>query len=906
VPGSHTLFVSFRRDQAEPVHRLAAALRAWGVNTVLDSGEDGDEGIPAALAEAEALLVWYSADYPAFRRGARLLAAAATAAEQREPGPARILVVNPCPGAEHIEPARLREACAPAPGLPGAPDFPQLAGLIRKHLGQLHGALGESCALAAPCWREAFATGHPPVPGFEGRARELWAIHDALWPTEPEVFGGRRGTVAMSGEDGIGKTWLAREYALRFGPAYPGGIFWLSATGARPAAHPAEWRENSVLQPQLAAFLSQLDEQARPVGLAVPELRARLGELLDLPGLPFLWIVDDLPEALTEADLRHWLAPATAGRWGATLLTGRGDSHGGKAVPLRLPPLDPAAALRLLTRTQEPIGPREQAAAETLANALDGHPLALRVAGAVAAETGNRKRAYQALLRQLKAPTKETAPAGERTEAPGAAAASAVRLGLGRLGGAGRDLLRFAAELAEAPVPAGLIADGLLRSGLEPARPEPGGFLARWLARRRPAEPLDAETAQAYVEAGLADLKRLNLAEAESGRVVFQAQAVRLAWAAETDLARRAALRQAALLALFGVAERCAARHDWRPLAPLIVHAHPLVAAWTATSTDHSPSPDRETDPLVLNRLAGLACYLGEFNMAYGAPRAALRAYRSGNIYLAGLAAATPDDLARQRNLAVSYHRLGDVRLTLDDLAGALEEYRRGLALVERLAAEAAAGADWAWEAAVGYERLADFHQQLGAPDAALAELQSAMAGFERLANQDPRSRRFARAFAVVCNKIGELLRLRGDRPAALAHFQRALSIARQLVALEPNTPQWLRDEAHCHNLIGNVLADHGDLAGALAAYRAYHAVAERLAALAPASGDRQRDLEVSYVKLGMTLELAQDWTGALAQYRLAHAIAERLAALAPHNPVVLNDLVWVRQKIEGLTGLAA
>ena len=35
----------------------------------------------------------------------------------------------------------------------------------------------------------------------------------------------------MSGLGGVGKSLLAEEYALHFGAAYPGGVFWLRAYG---------------------------------------------------------------------------------------------------------------------------------------------------------------------------------------------------------------------------------------------------------------------------------------------------------------------------------------------------------------------------------------------------------------------------------------------------------------------------------------------------------------------------------------------------------------------------------------------------------------------------------------------------------------------------------------------------
>ena len=47
------------------------------------------------------------------------------------------------------------------------------------------------------------------------------------------ITGSNTGLVQVQGMGGIGKTLLADEYALRFSAAYPGGIFWLSATAHR-------------------------------------------------------------------------------------------------------------------------------------------------------------------------------------------------------------------------------------------------------------------------------------------------------------------------------------------------------------------------------------------------------------------------------------------------------------------------------------------------------------------------------------------------------------------------------------------------------------------------------------------------------------------------------------------------
>ena len=66
---------------------------------------------------------------------------------------------------------------------------------------------------------------------FVGRVADLWAIHSGLLKHNfAMITGSGTGLVQVQGMGGIGKTLLAEEYALRFGAAYPGGVFWLRAT----------------------------------------------------------------------------------------------------------------------------------------------------------------------------------------------------------------------------------------------------------------------------------------------------------------------------------------------------------------------------------------------------------------------------------------------------------------------------------------------------------------------------------------------------------------------------------------------------------------------------------------------------------------------------------------------------
>jgi hypothetical protein len=72
-----------------------------------------------------------------------------------------------------------------------------------------------------------------PAPHFVGRVHELWELHAKLTANRIGLINGVYGQSAaqVRGLGGNGKALLAREYALRFDPAYSGGVFWLNDYG---------------------------------------------------------------------------------------------------------------------------------------------------------------------------------------------------------------------------------------------------------------------------------------------------------------------------------------------------------------------------------------------------------------------------------------------------------------------------------------------------------------------------------------------------------------------------------------------------------------------------------------------------------------------------------------------------
>ncbi len=285
----------------------------------------------------------------------------------------------------------------------------------------------------------------------------MWRIYNAphathAGMTQPAVGAG---AVLVRGLGGVGKSLLAQEDALRFGAAYPGGVFWLRGRGGEGIELSAEQREadrhgqldalaRTLLGPERAALLTDLG----PNDVAAV-LRTEIER-----GAACLWVVDYLPAGLATDEVRQWLVPKPA----ATLITERSATYGPLVDELALGVLTRAEGIELLTARRRPDSAEDRTAAEGLVDDLGGHVLALDVAGA-ALRFQSFRELHAALANpdadelELAAALQEELPTGHERSI-----ATTLSRSIDRLGAAGADSLSLAAVLASAPIPDTLIS----------------------------------------------------------------------------------------------------------------------------------------------------------------------------------------------------------------------------------------------------------------------------------------------------------------------------------------------------------------------------------------------------------------------------------------------------------------
>ena len=456
------VFLSHAWADGERPQQLADALTQAGLRVWFDAKEINDfvgitHAVTDGLAKSKALLAYYSKTYP-LRRACQWELTAAFLAAQTEGDPRRrVLVINPEKGADHIHPIELRDAkFRNAPNTDG--EMQQLVQAIVRHVSEVDGPLADIRPLAAPNWY-----GRTPVGStrFVGRLKEMWEVHSLLHAGDVAQITGAAaatgGIGQVQGLGGVGKSLLVEEYALHFGAAYPGGVFWLRAHGNDDAKAALDATEREVLRTDQVRQMAERTGIATH-GMTAEQIEGELARKIASAGKDCLWVVDDVPNGLDGEALRRWFAPHALAR---TLVTTRSREYGALASGIDLSVLTPDEAFQLLTSRRKPADKDEEEQARELAEDLGYHALALDVtASALLSSVATEP--FSDFRARLARPDKDGLALAETLadalpNGHEKSIAQTMLSSIKGLGGEGLDFLRLASVVAVAPIPASIV-----------------------------------------------------------------------------------------------------------------------------------------------------------------------------------------------------------------------------------------------------------------------------------------------------------------------------------------------------------------------------------------------------------------------------------------------------------------
>jgi hypothetical protein len=502
---------------------------------------------------------------------------------------------------------------------------------------------------------------------FVGRLKEMWEVHSLLHAGDVAQITGApaatSGIGQVQGLGGVGKSLLAEEYALHFGAAYPGGVFWLRAYGnddAKAALGPEE--REALRADQVRSLAERFGIETH--GLTAEQIEGALARKIASEGKPCLWVVDDVPNGLDSDALRPWFAPHALAR---TLITTRSREYGSLAKGIDLSVLTHDEAHQLLTSRRKPAGKDEEEQARELAKDLGYHALALDVTASALMSYGGDEpyRKFRDELAnkdddalELSTELADALPNGHEKSI-----AQTMLRSIHNLGAEGQDFLRLASVLAVAPIPASLVTAVFEETD---KRSSPFHKLLRVFGGRREEGRRKVEQRQrkAFHDVTAASLAEI-AGENQEARSVHTLVSRAVRFYEKGTPERTRALRAAAVVALWS--EIAKAAED--PRLHKQIEFHVAHARQVVTTPNNVPE-------------ANLLSWVARYDLARGAYASARTLYERELEFRRRVQGEEhPDTLTARNNLAQTLKAQGD-------LAGARQQQEQVLEPRRRLLGE--------------------------------------------------------------------------------------------------------------------------------------------------------------------------------------------------------------------------
>ena len=262
------------------------------------------------------------------------------------------------------------------------------------------------------------------------------------------------------------------------------------------------------------------------------------------------------------------------------------------------------------------------------------------------------------------------------------------------------------------------------------------------------------------------------------------------------------------------------------------------------------------------------------------------------------LAEKYPDDPQIQRDLCVPYIKLGVVAEARNDYKAAERYYAKALEISERLAEKYPDDPNLQRGLSTSYERLGDIAKARNDYKAAEGYYAKALKIREKLVKKYPDDPNLQRYLSASYERLGDIAKARNDYNAAEVYYSKALAISEKLAEKYPDDPQLQRDLSSLYNRLGDIAKARNDYKATEGYYAKTLEISERLAEKYPDDPQMQRNLSVSYSRLGDAAEALNDYKAAEGYYAKALEIFEKLAEKYPDDPNLQRDLSASYQRL--------
>ena len=265
------------------------------------------------------------------------------------------------------------------------------------------------------------------------------------------------------------------------------------------------------------------------------------------------------------------------------------------------------------------------------------------------------------------------------------------------------------------------------------------------------------------------------------------------------------------------------------------------------------------------------------------------------------LAESDPANAVWQRDLSVSFSKVGDLATAQGNLPEAQRLFGESLRIRQRLAESDPANAKWQRDLSVSFNKLGDLSMAQGNLPEAQRLCGESLHIAQRLADTDPANAEWQRDLSVSFNKLGDLAMAQGNLPEAQRFFGESLRIAQRLAESDPANAAWQRDLWMAFGKLGDFAATQGDLTESQKHWGDAHQITQQLTQSDSANAEWQRDLSVSFNKLGDLGKAQGNLPEAQRLFGESLRIRQRLAESDPANAEWQRDLSLSFNKLGAL-----
>jgi tetratricopeptide (TPR) repeat protein len=256
--------------------------------------------------------------------------------------------------------------------------------------------------------------------------------------------------------------------------------------------------------------------------------------------------------------------------------------------------------------------------------------------------------------------------------------------------------------------------------------------------------------------------------------------------------------------------------------------------------------------------------------------------------YLDSLAREAGGDTALQRDLAVAYHRIGDVQgnsrnANLGDSTGALASYRKALAIQKGLVAGSPADGTLRRELGRLYTSAGDVQAMVRDVEGAQASYDKALAIQEELAARDPLDAAPRRDAATSLDGLAGLAMAAGDFGKAQERCRKALKL-REAVVADARDDESQRELAGSYKLLGDILNKEHQASEALDLHRRALGIRQTLLARRPENTRLRSQTAASEMQIGDDLLDLGDLPSALPHFRKSVEMLDQITSGDPNN----------------------